>query len=85
MDKRDSAFAFAGVFASACASPLTTRERSELIGAGLGAAGGAIIGGAADHAAMGVLIGGPVGVIAGLLIGNQFMGHAKKRRWSGGT
>jgi osmotically inducible lipoprotein OsmB len=77
MHKRGSGYAFVGALTAACTSPLTTRERSELIGAGLGAAGGAILGGSADHLAIGALIGGPLGLVAGLLIGDQFMDYEK--------
>jgi hypothetical protein len=74
--KQSSGSLSVGAFVSACCtSPLTTRERSELIGAGLGAAGGAIIGSTVGLVATGALIGGPVGLIAGLLIGDQFMGQ----------
>jgi len=73
--KQSSGSLSVGAFVSACTSPLTNRERSELIGAGLGAAGGAIVGSTVGLVATGALIGGPVGLIAGLLIGDQFMGQ----------
>jgi len=75
--KRSLGFASVGAFVSACTSPLTTRERSELIGTGLGTAGGVILGSTIGNVATGALIGGPVGLIAGLLIGDQFMGQER--------
>ena len=58
-----------------CAGPLTTREKGGLIGTGLAAASGAVIASTVGHAAAGALIGGPVGLIAGALIGDQLMGQ----------
>ena len=64
------------VTAAGCASgPLTTREKGTLIGTGLGAASGAVISSTVGHGAAGALIGGPVGLIAGALIGDQLMGQ----------
>jgi len=77
MHKGSAVFILLGLFASACSSPLTTREQGGLIGAGLGAGSGAIIGGTVGHAAVGALIGGPVGLIAGALIGDQLMGQER--------
>ena len=73
--KQSSGFASIGAIASAFTAPLTAREGSELIGASLGAAGGAIIGSTVGHVAIGALVGGPLGLFAGLLIGDQFMGR----------
>jgi outer membrane lipoprotein SlyB len=62
-----------------CTEPLTKREQSGLIGAGLGTAGGAIIGSTVGHAAAGALIGGPIGLLAGALVGDQLMGQEKRQ------
>jgi uncharacterized protein YqgC (DUF456 family) len=70
---------FVSLFATACSSPMTTREQGGLIGAGLGAGSGAIIGSTVGHAAVGALIGGPVGLIAGALIGDQLMGQEMRQ------
>lgn len=60
------------VMVASCSAPITTREQGGPTGAGLGAgAGGSTVG----HAAAGALIGGPVGLIAGALIGEQLMGQ----------
>jgi osmotically inducible lipoprotein OsmB len=56
----------------ACAYPLTTRERTTLGGAALGAGTGALIGHAAKgKPAEGALIGGAAGALGGALIGNE--------------
>ena len=58
-----------------CSAPLTNREKGGLIGFGFGAGSGAIIGSTLGHAAVGALVGGPVGLIGGALIGDQLMGR----------
>ena len=58
-----------------CSTPLTSREKGGLMGAGFGAGTGAIIGSTMGHAAAGALIGGPVGLIGGALIGDQLTGR----------
>jgi Glycine zipper len=63
---------------TACSGPLTTREKGGLIGAGLGAGGGAIIGSTVGYAAAGALIGGPVGLVAGALVGDHIMGREQQ-------
>ena len=63
------------LFMVGCSSPLTAREQGGLIGAGVGGGTGAIIGSTVCHAAASALIGGPVGLIAGALIGDQLMGR----------
>lgn len=55
--------------------PLSTRESSALVGTGLGAAAGGIIGSAVHHPAAGALIGGGLGLVTGGLIGDQLQGH----------
>ena len=67
------------MFAAGCSSPITTREQGGLIGAGLGAGTGAIIGSTVGHAAVGALIGGPVKLVAGALIGDQLMGQQHRQ------
>lgn len=61
----------AGLLVTACAQPLTTRERGVLAGGGLGAATGAIIGGATGSPGAGAAIGGALGGLGGGLIGDQ--------------
>jgi outer membrane protein OmpA-like peptidoglycan-associated protein len=57
--------------ATSCAQPLSTREKSTLTGAGLGAATGAIIGAATGSPGAGAAIGGALGATGGALIGDQ--------------
>ena len=64
---------------TACAGPLSTREKGGLLGAGAGAGAGAIIGSTVGHAAVGAAIGGAVGLIAGALIGDQLMGQEQRQ------
>ncbi len=59
------------VLLSGCAQPLSTREKSALVGGGLGAATGAIIGGAVGNPGAGVALGGVLGAGAGALVGDQ--------------
>lgn len=63
----------AGVVAfTACAGgPMTTREKSTLGGAALGAGAGAIIGGATGSPGKGALIGGALGGVAGAATGGE--------------
>jgi len=70
------AIALTAVAASSCAGgPLTAREK----GAGIGALGGAAVGGvngnAKGHPGAGAAIGGAVGLGAGALIGNYIQGQ----------
>src|SRR3989442_12681743 len=62
-----------------CSGPLSRRERGGLIGAGLGAGTGAIIGSTGGHAAVGALIGGTIGVVAGGVIVGRTMGQGSGR------
>ena len=55
--------------------PLTTREKGTLLGGGLGAAGGAIIGAAAGAPGAGAAIGGVLGAGGGYLIGNAMQNN----------
>lgn len=54
-----------------CSTPLTTREKGALVGTGLGAATGGIIGSSVGHTGAGAAIGGAVGLGAGALVGDQ--------------
>jgi uncharacterized protein YcfJ len=51
--------------------PLTTREKGTLVGGGLGAATGAIIGSAIGSPGAGAAIGGGLGLGTGALLGNE--------------
>jgi outer membrane protein OmpA-like peptidoglycan-associated protein len=55
-----------------CSQPLSTREKSTLVGGGLGAATGAIIGAAVGNPGAGAAIGGALGAGTGALVGDQF-------------
>jgi hypothetical protein len=61
-----------------CTEPLSQREKGALVGGGIGAAGGAIIGSTVGRAAGGALIGGPIGLLAGALIGDQLMAQDRR-------
>ena len=70
------AFGLTTIAAAGCAGgPLTAREK----GAGIGALGGAAVGGAIGstkgHPGAGAAIGGAVGLGAGALIGNYIQGQ----------
>ncbi|HXG18689.1 MAG TPA: OmpA family protein [Methylomirabilota bacterium] len=54
-----------------CSQPLTTREKGTLVGGGIGAATGAIIGSAVGNPGAGAAIGGALGAGAGALVGDQ--------------
>lgn len=54
-----------------CSQPLSTREKGTLVGGGLGAATGAIIGAAVGNPGAGAAIGGALGAGAGALVGDQ--------------
>lgn len=66
-----AAFALLALLAS-CSQPLSTREKSTLIGGGLGAATGAIIGSAVGNPGAGAAIGGALGAGTGALVGDRF-------------
>jgi outer membrane lipoprotein SlyB len=70
-------FAIIGVIMStmACSAPLTTREKGAGIGALGGAAVGGIIGAATGHAGAGAAIGGVLGLGTGALVGDQLQGQ----------
>lgn len=55
--------------------PLTTREQAAGIGAVGGAAVGGLVGAAVGHPAGGALIGGGLGLTAGALIGDHIQGQ----------
>jgi len=57
---------------ASCSQPLTTREKSTLVGGGLGAATGAIIGAAVGNPGAGAAIGGALGAGTGALVGDRF-------------
>jgi outer membrane protein OmpA-like peptidoglycan-associated protein len=54
-----------------CSQPLSTREKGTLVGGGIGAATGAIIGSAVGNPGAGAAIGGALGAGAGALVGDQ--------------
>src|SRR5256885_9121871 len=75
-----AALAFAFVV-SGCSQPLSTREKSTLVGGGLGAASGAIIGAAVGAPGPGAAIGGAMGALSGGLIGDQLQGLERRAAW----
>jgi uncharacterized protein YqgC (DUF456 family) len=70
------AFGLTAITAAGCAGgPLTAREKGAGIGALGGAAVGGIIGNTKGHPGAGAAIGGAVGLGAGALIGNYIQGQ----------
>jgi outer membrane protein OmpA-like peptidoglycan-associated protein len=65
------------VLLAGCSQPLSTREKSTLIGGGLGAATGAIIGAAVGNPGAGAAIGGALGAGSGALVGNQMQNQER--------
>jgi outer membrane lipoprotein SlyB len=70
--RRVVGFILLPIILSSCSQPLTTREKSTLVGGGLGAATGAIIGAAVGSPGAGAAIGGALGAGTGALVGDQF-------------
>ncbi|MBI3301232.1 MAG: hypothetical protein HYZ72_04025, partial [Deltaproteobacteria bacterium] len=68
---RGVAFLAAVVLLASCSQPLSTREKGALVGGGLGAATGAIIGAAVGNPGAGAAIGGALGAGTGALVGDQ--------------
>ena len=64
-------FLAAFVLLASCSQPLSTREKGALVGGGLGAATGAIIGAATGNPGAGAAIGGALGAVGGRLLGDQ--------------
>jgi uncharacterized protein YcfJ len=62
-----------------CSQPLNKREKGALVGGGLGAATGAIIGAAVGSPGAGAAIGGALGAGGGALIGDQFQGQENRQ------
>lgn len=56
---------------AACSEPLTTREKGTLLGGGLGAGAGALVGSQLGSPGAGAAIGGALGAGAGALTGHQ--------------
>ena len=67
------------LFAACSGGPLTTREKSAGIGALGGAAVGGIVGSAVGQPGAGVAIGGGLGLGAGALIGDQLQSQEYRR------
>ena len=82
-DTRGSFLTFAVLIAlisgAGCSEPLSTREKGAGIGALGGAAVGGLIGSAVHHPAAGAAIGGALGLGSGALIGDQLQGQERKQ------
>jgi len=72
------------VLLGGCSQPLSTREKGTLLGGGIGAASGAIIGSAVGHPGAGAAIGGAMGALSGGLIGDQFQGQERRTAYQQG-
>jgi len=71
----------AAIFLAGCAGgPLTTREKGTGIGALGGAAVGGIIGSTVGRAGTGAVIGGLLGLGAGAVVGDQLQGREKEQK-----
>lgn len=68
---RGGALLVALAFLSSCSQPLSTREKSTLVGGGIGGAAGAIIGAAVGSPGVGAAIGTALGAGAGALVGDR--------------
>lgn len=68
---RSTAFLIAATLLISCSQPLSTREKSTLIGGGIGGAAGAIIGAAVGNPGAGAAIGTALGAGTGALVGDQ--------------
>jgi outer membrane protein OmpA-like peptidoglycan-associated protein len=68
---RGIAFLAAAVLVASCSQPLTTREKSTLVGGGIGGAAGAIVGAAVGNPGAGAAIGTALGAGAGALVGDR--------------
>lgn len=60
--------------------PLTTREKGTLLGGGLGAATGSIIGAAVGSPGAGAAIGGGLGAVTGALVSNELQNHEDREK-----
>ena len=56
---------------TACSQPLSTREKSTLVGGGIGAAAGTVLGATVGAPGAGAAIGGALGAGGGALAGDQ--------------
>ncbi len=68
---RGGALLVALALLSSCSQPLSTREKSALVGGGIGGAAGAIIGAAVGNPGAGAAIGTALGAGAGALVGDR--------------
>lgn len=68
---RGIAFLATAILVSSCSQPLTTREKSTLVGGGIGGAAGAIVGAAVGSPGAGAAIGTALGAGAGALVGDR--------------
>ncbi len=73
-----AALLIAGGSAGCAAGPLSTREKSALVGTGLGAAAGGLVGAAVGHPGAGAAIGGGLGLGTGALLGDQLQGQENR-------
>jgi uncharacterized protein YcfJ len=62
-----------------CSQPLNKREKGVLVGGGLGAASGALIGAAVGAPGAGATIGGAMGALGGGIVGDQLQGQENRQ------
>lgn len=75
------AIVLAAVMVGCEGDPLSTREKATLVGGGLGAATGTIIGSAVGSPGAGAAIGGALGAGTGFLAGNEMQNEEAHQRW----
>lgn len=64
---------------TACATPLTTREKGAVAGGAIGAGAGAAIGSTSGNAGTGALIGAGLGAVSGALIGDAMQANEQRQ------
>lgn len=73
------AIAISSLILIGCSEPLTTREKSAVVGTVGGAAVGGIVGSAVGHPGAGAAVGGAVGLGTGALIGDRVQAIEKQQ------
>ncbi len=73
-----AALLIAGSSIGCAAGPLSTREKGALVGTGLGAAAGGLVGAAVGHPGAGAAIGGGLGLGTGALLGDQMQAQENR-------
>lgn len=70
----------AALLVTSCSTPLSMREKSALVGGGIGAGTGALIGSTVGNPGAGAAIGGAIGAGTGALFGDQLQKQERGKR-----